>query len=286
MIRTQNRIKFSLRYSRLLKIVFLTGIAICSVFLNGVNAQTDKAKNNNTYFLDTDSLVGPFDSQGVTIYIEKDNVSNKWIFLPIKSSTKGYREAAAYVVTTEFQRRIGEHSLVILPVPHAKFLIKKAENNHNYELLGIVYEKFFSAAPIREIRKVRNFRNYADAIYKDFNVEHTVAMWKHLGLPIAPDSVVLELSEDNKLIRYDYYNAFQYNSEINEKCFCTTDFEISDYSCNLGTMESFAQTLRSRSNKEMLEKVISEIKVDLRKYLDKDDIYGLDMGLEYIRSKI
>lgn len=282
MLYAHNKIKSLLQYNNnLLKIVFLMVIAIHSVFLNVVNAQTDEGGNSDTYFLDTDRFEKPVDSDESIIYTEKEDNNNKWIFIPIRSSMDGYRKAVANVVAAEFHRRLDMHLLV----PDTKFLIKKGEHNDGYKLLGSVYKKFSSTKPIQEIMKKREFNKRGDVVYRNYNVEHTIAMWKYLGLPIAPSIADLELLEDNILIRYDYYNSFQYDSEIHETCFCTYNSKISDYKCDLDIIKRYVQDLQSKSNKETLEKIISEIKVDSTKYLIKEDSYAVGKELKHISSR-
>ena len=242
---TQKKINLLLQYNKLIKIVLFMVVVIYSVFLTVVDAKTGKNGNNNSYFLDTDGLEEYIDSEGSVSYMEKNN-STEWIFIPIKSAMKDFRKTVANVVATELHRRINKHSLV----PHTKFLIEKEK--HNYKLLGSVYKKFSSTTPILEITDKRDLDNYADTIYKDHNVEKTIAMWSCLGLPIAPSTADLEFSEDNNLVRYDYYKSFQYDSEIHKYCFCTYDFKVSDYNCNLGIINGLVQALRSKRNKETL----------------------------------
>lgn len=282
MLRTQNKIKFSLQHSKLLKIaIFMIG----SVFFTTGNAnlhisdQTEKPENYNSYFLDIDNLRPSCNSGYLIIYTEKENPSEEWIVLPIKSSMRDYYKTVANVVATEFHKRIDEHSLV----PHTKFLI--GMDNNRYQLLGSVYKKVPSTMPLLEVMEERGFKDHINnIIYKDHNIEHNIGTWNYLGLPTAPSYAVLELSKDNKFVRYDYYNAFQYyNSEIHRKCFCTSYFPISDYNCSVEYIKIFEQELRSK-HKETLEKVISEINIDSKKYLEGRDLDEVHQALKYIMN--
>jgi len=259
---------------------------ICGAFFTAVNAnspdtcdKTDKPKSDNSYFLDIASLQPSYNSNGfITHYIEKENHSAAWVFLPIKSSMRDYYKTVANVVATEFHKRIDEHSLV----PHTKFLIEKNMDNSGYQLLGSVYKKISFTTPILEI--MEKIGDHTNAIYKDHNVEDNVVMWNYLGLPIAPDPAVLELSENNQLIRYDYYNSFQYHrSVIPKKCFCNSYSQISDYNCDVEYMKTFEQELHSK-HKETLEKVISEIRIDSKKYLEEKDLREVNQALNHIMN--
>jgi hypothetical protein len=288
MLRTQNKTKFSPQNSKLLKVVFFM---ICGIFFTTTNAsllQTGQLKGDSSYFLDEDSLqlLQPDDDYYLSTYIEKENPSVAWVFIPIWAcSIDSHHKVVANVVGAEFHKRIDEHLLV----PPIKFLIRKStDNNHGYQLIGSVYKKFSFATPIIKIMHKKGFDDYANnMIYKDYNIEHSIAMWDYLGLPIGPNYATLELSEDNKLVRYDYYNSFQYvYTEIYKKCFCTSDFSISDYNCDTEHIEIFKQELQElrSKHKKALKEIISKIDMESKKYLEGWDLDEVSYSLKRIMS--
>lgn len=283
MLFVQNKIKPLLQYSKLLKIV---SFVMCGIFFTTANAnlpntndQANKPEIDSDYFLNIDSLQPTHNPGSLIVYVEKENPNVVWVVLPIKSSMTDYYKAVANVVATEFHKRIDERSIV----PHTKFLIGKNMDNGSYQLLGSAYKKFSSTTPILEVMKKKGFTNYAhNIIYRNYNVERNIGTWRYLGLPTAPDPAVLELTEDNKFIRYDYYKSFQYNNpKIHGKCFCTSYFLISDYTCNVDYIKTFEQDLQFK-HKETLKKIILEINEDSKKYLVGEDLYEISQSLQSI----
>lgn len=281
MLYTQNKIKFSLQRSKLLKIVlFITG----SIFFVTANAvlsqgsdQTYESKSDSSYFLDMDSLQPRYNPNGIIdYYIEKDNPNAVWVLIPIKSRIRDYYKIVASVVAADLHKKIDEQSLV----PPTKFLIEKNTDNNHYQLLGSGYKKSsFTTSPIMEIMEKINFDN---DIYRNNNVERNVGIWSYLGLPISPDPAFLGVSKDNKLIRYDYKNSFEYEDpEISEYCFCTSDFLISNFKCNINYIEKYKQQLFSNYEKAF-EEVISKIRNDSKKYLDESDFFQVNQALGQI----
>ena len=286
MLYTQNKTKFSPQNSKLLKIVFFM---ICGIFFTTTNAsllQTDQLKGDSSYFLDVDSLLPLERSDYGGTYIEKKNPSVVWSFFPIWTfSMDSHRRVVANLVGTEFHRRIDEHSLV----PSMKFLIEKStDNKYRYRLMGSVYKKIPFATPITKIMHTKGFNDYANnMIYRNHNIERSIVMWNYLGLPIAPHGEELELTEDNKLVRYDYYNSFQYgNDELDGHCFCTSYFLINDYKCDKEHIEIFKQELQELRPKheEVLKEIISKIDVESKKYLEDWDLDEVSHSLKRIMS--
>lgn len=285
---TKNKIKFLSQYSKLLKIAFFI---ICSIFfttgnadLSSIGDRADKLESGTSYFLDISSLQASYDSGGlITHYVEKENHDSRWVFLPIKSSMRDYYKTVANVVATEIHRRIDKYSLV----PITKFLIKKNIDNDDYQLLGCAYKKISSTTPILERMKKKDLDDYSNnVIYRDQNVERNVGIWRYLGLPTSPDFALLELSEDNKLVRYDYYKSFQYNNlKIHEQCFRTSYFPISGYKCDVEYIRNFEQEIRSK-HKETLKKIISEIRTDSNRYLKDVELDEVSQALENIMQDI
>ena len=286
MLLTQNKIKFLLQHSKLLKIaIFMIG----SIFFTTgnanpsyINGQTDKSGGGSSFFLDIDSLQPKHNPGSLIIYLEKENPTEEWIFMTIKSSMTDYYKTVANVVATEFHKRIEEDALV----PPTKFLIgKNMNNNGGYQLLGSAYKKFSFTKSILKVMKKRGLDDCANAIYKDHNIERNIGVWDYLGLSISPSYTVLELSEDNKFVRYDYYNSFHHQrSVIPIRCFCTSDFKISDHNCDIEYIKSFEQELRSK-HKKTLEKIISEINEDSKTYLEGEDLQEVNRALSIISSK-
>jgi hypothetical protein len=266
-------------------------LMVCGVFFITANAnslyscdQADKSGNGSSYFLDFDSLQLAPDhdlhnlyGSETMIYVEKENPNAVWVFFPIESWMTDYYKAVASVVATELHKRIDEHSLV----PPTKFLIAKNKGNkQGYMLYGSVFKHLSAVTPIMKLKK-RDFNDYADLIYQDYNVERNIGLWEYLGLSV-PNYVSLGLVEDNKFVRYDYYDAFQYtNPDVDKKCFCTSEFEISDYSCNIEYIKTFRQELHSKY-KETLEKLIEEIRLDAKKYLEERDLAEVHRVLKNI----
>lgn len=124
--------------------------------------------------------------------------------------------------------------------------------------------------------------SFDNDIYENNNVENNVAIWSYLGLPISPDPAFLEVSKDNKLIRYDYKNSFKYEDpEIGEYYFCTSDFLISNYKCNINYIEKYKQQLFSNYEK-VFEEIISKIRNDLKKCLEESDFLQVNQAVEQI----
>ena len=124
--------------------------------------------------------------------------------------------------------------------------------------------------------------NFDDDICRKNNVEHNVGIWSYLGLPISPDPAFLEASKDNKLIRYDYKNSFKYNNpEISENCFCTSDFLISNYKCDINYIKEYKQKLFSNYEK-VFEEIISKIRNDSKKCLEESDFLQVNQALDQI----
>lgn len=284
MQRTQNKTKILSQNSKLLKVVFFM---ICGIFFTTTNAsllQTDQLKGDSSYFLDEDSLLPLERSDYGGTYIEKKNPSVVWRFFPIWTfSIDSHRRVVANLVGAEFHRRIDEHSLV----PPMKFLIKKStDNKYRYRLMGNVYKKIPFATPITKIMHEKSFNDYANnMIYRNHNIERSIVMWNYLGLPIAPHYEELELSEDTKLVRYDYYNSFQYvDKELHGHCFCTCDFPINDYNCDKEHIEIFKQELRElrSEHKKALKEITSKIDVESKKYLEGWDLEEVSYSLKRI----
>ncbi len=286
MLFTQTEIKFSLKYSKLLKIVLPM---ICGVFFTTANAnslhitdQLDETKSNNSYFLDVDNLQRLHTScVDCAIYIEKENPGAVWVVFYINSWMTDFYKAVASVVAAELHKRIDGHALV----PPTKFLIKKNTDGNGYYLWGSIYKKFSSTTPLLKKMQEKDFDDFNNAIYSDYNLERNIGMWRYLGLPVAPNNAVWELSEDNKFARYDYYKAFQYHyPELHKNCFCTSDFLINDYNCDIEKIKIFEQELHSK-HKETLEKIIAKIKMDSKKYLEGDWLQAINKALNEIMDE-